>query len=111
LHQTCSLKQSYVVFESIVDPVGATVCYNRAVFFTGCAVLAEVGFGGGPRSLAESSRGWVPIQMVFYILLPFFRLGESVNDRGVGPPPVKIWERANNGGRIGCSFTSCFLNR
>jgi len=30
--------------------------------------------------------------------------------RGVGPLPVSMWERANNGGYIGCSFASCFLN-
>jgi len=67
---------------------------------TGSAVLAEVGFfwgGGGPRSLAESSRGWVPIQMVFYILPPFIGGGGvSVDYRGVGPLPVNIWERADS---------------
>jgi len=42
---------------------------------TGCAVLAEVEvfFGTGPlsRILVESSREWVPIRMVFYIIPPF----------------------------------------
>jgi len=31
LHQTCFYRLSNVVFKSTVDPIGATVCYNRAV--------------------------------------------------------------------------------
>jgi len=62
---------------------------------TGCAILVEVGIflGGDPRSrsLAESSRGWVPIQMVFYILPPFLRWG-CLDYGGVGPLSVNtIW--------------------
>jgi len=53
--------------KGVVDPIGATLCYDRAV---GVQFQLRCVFGGGPRSrsLAESSRGWVPIQMVFYIL-------------------------------------------
>ena len=45
---------SNVVFKSVVDPIGATLCYNRAVFPLGLQfLLGGFFFGGGPRSRSK----------------------------------------------------------
>ena len=43
LRQTCFYRLSNVVFQSVVDPIGATVCYNRAVFPLGVQVKYSCG--------------------------------------------------------------------